>query len=759
MSDYRSKYKGQQIDALLDKVNNADTTPTQDSNNLILSRGVKSALDQKQDVINDLATIRSGAAAGATAYQKPNAGIPKTDLDVTVMDSLDKADTAYQKPSGGIPKTDFSADVREVLANAVRLEEYDISDTEMLAVNLQNKILLVSVSDNSISTAVYLLCGTDDSTNTIVKRIHGMIDGDEPLEFYAGTSGADNYIVPSSSTNKIMLAWLNGSSAVEVVDRELSDTERLSFSVVADRDLDALPGRIAVFDEDGNPVDSGKYLTSIEGDIHDLEDNKLDRLGGEYGGRVVVTKENGMVEDSGVSLDSLRAPGISEGIADSTSAGTAQEIVFRKSGGDGVNYVKRFKGKSLVWNQKVQIPASSQSTTIGGITITDNRDGSYTLSGTASGRVNFTQFTGTFGIINGHKYLIKGCPVGGSFSTYCISDGNRSYGDSSADIGNGWLFIAEGSTPISLRIRIESDTTINNLTFKPQLIDITLLGESIITVADFFALFPHPYYEYNAGTLISNDASALETVGFNQWDEEWELGAISATTGQNADSASRIRSKNYIPVFPSTDYYIHNGSVASLSDTLVFYYDDEKNFINYQGRGNRITTTPANCYYIRFYTVLTSYNNDICINLSDASKNGTYEPYWKRNIYFGLTTKEDTDGNVPFPNGLQSCPVAQDEATKEGGTIRVGTRAYQAGDESDANVITDGTNTNYALTTPVSFKWAEPIPNAILCDEDGTEQAIFPTHEDGTPSAPLCIDSNYSISVAKLVKAIRSLNE
>lgn len=50
----------------------------------------------KQDVINDLPTIRNGAAAGATAYQKPANGIPKTDLANAVQTSLGKADTAVQ---------------------------------------------------------------------------------------------------------------------------------------------------------------------------------------------------------------------------------------------------------------------------------------------------------------------------------------------------------------------------------------------------------------------------------------------------------------------------------------------------------------------------------------------------------------------------------------------------------------------------------------------------------------------------------------
>lgn len=56
----------------------------------------------KQDVITDLATIRSGASAGATAYQKPSTGIPKSDLVQSVQDSLDLADSAVQ--SGDLPQ-------------------------------------------------------------------------------------------------------------------------------------------------------------------------------------------------------------------------------------------------------------------------------------------------------------------------------------------------------------------------------------------------------------------------------------------------------------------------------------------------------------------------------------------------------------------------------------------------------------------------------------------------------------------------------
>lgn len=49
---------------------------------------VRGLIAQKQDVIPDLATIRSGAEKGATAYQKPADGIPVSDCDSYIQEYL-----------------------------------------------------------------------------------------------------------------------------------------------------------------------------------------------------------------------------------------------------------------------------------------------------------------------------------------------------------------------------------------------------------------------------------------------------------------------------------------------------------------------------------------------------------------------------------------------------------------------------------------------------------------------------------------------
>lgn len=149
-------------------------------------------------------------------------------------------------------------------------------------------------------------------------------------------------------------------------------------------------------------------------------------------------------------------------------------------------------------------------------------------------------------------------------------------------------------------------------------------------VAFFRELFPDTYYAYNAGQLMSVKTSAHVMTGFNQWDEEWEVGGISDTTGENVARTDRIRSKNYIQTLANTIYYAR---IASTSNIFICEYDANKTFIRlYYAVQNTTFITGKNTHFIRFYVQPnygTTYNNDICINISDASKNGTYEPYKK----------------------------------------------------------------------------------------------------------------------------------
>lgn len=157
--------------------------------------------------------------------------------------------------------------------------------------------------------------------------------------------------------------------------------------------------------------------------------------------------------------------------------------------------------------------------------------------------------------------------------------------------------------------------------------------------------------------------------GFNLWDEEWEVGAINTSNGQNAAVATTIRSKNYIPCIPSTTYY-----KLALQNVLIFYYDANKTYLSFGTWGKNVTfTTPSDCRYLRFYVYPsygTTYNHDICINISDTAKNGQYEPYNGATYSADWTDEAGTvyGGTLDVVNGL----LTVDRAIMDLGTLTFG---------------------------------------------------------------------------------------
>ena len=87
----------------------------------------------------------------------------------------------------------------------------------------------------------------------------------------------------------------------------------------------------------------------------------------------------------------------------------------------------------------------------------------------------------------------------------------------------------------------------------------------------------------------------------NQWDEQWEEGGISNTTGENIPNSSTIRSVNYITVNPDTAYYFKSSERLGLR-----FYGVNRNYLDSTVVNNTALRVPANC--------TTQYGNDISIN-------------------------------------------------------------------------------------------------------------------------------------------------
>ena len=118
-------------------------------------------------------------------------------------------------------------------------------------------------------------------------------------------------------------------------------------------------------------------------------------------------------------------------------------------------------------------------TIINGITFTNNNDGTITVNGTATARATYV-VENVYTEIVGHKCLLRGCPLGGSTSTYVLHD--SSWGV--VDIGHG---IIANIANKQIVIDVFAGVVCENLIFKPELVDLTALGlDSTITSPEQF---------------------------------------------------------------------------------------------------------------------------------------------------------------------------------------------------------------------------------------------------------------------------------
>lgn len=192
------------------------------------------------------------------------------------------------------------------------------------------------------------------------------------------------------------------------------------------------------------------------------------------------------------------------------------------------------------------------------------------------------------------------------------------------------------------------------------------------TIDQFKSLFPLLYYAYNSGSLLSFTGTGIKTVGFNQWDEEWEVGVISSS-GESTSVNNCIRSKNYCSCIGGTTLYVRSSKTDGGNNNqyylAIFFYDGSNSFISRAYTNNKTVVVPNNAMYFKIATNSSTvvygntYLNDICVNIS-SSRNGEYEPY----------TSNETDLPIStfFPTGMKSAGSVYDELTPTKAITRIG---------------------------------------------------------------------------------------
>lgn len=431
-------------------------------------------------------------------------------------------------------------------------------------------------------------------------------------------------------------------------------------------DLNVTEGKLANGSVTEGKLGSGSVTTAKIAD-GSVNDSKLVQSGG--------------VLDAVEALESAMAlRGYADGTvlnADNLTGNPLESsYLYRVAGGSagvhgGAAKIEVIKGNTLTWNQLVSLTAGSLVSK--GVTTTKNVDGTIVFSGTA----DETGYIGGIAIPNvqGHKYYING-----HCSDYeKITFSSQSYG---ADTGNGAI-ITNNSTNATwyYAFTVTNETNYDGVTAKPIVIDLTRMfgtGNEPATVAEFEALFQNAYYAYDAGSLLNVNMLGVESMGFNQWDEQWESGTLTTANGTIASDPNKVRSKNFIPILPNTTYY-----VKALSNVTAYYYDSDGGYIGYVPIARNTQFTPAsvdpNVRKMRFTMgssgspVTSIAPETVCINVSDPTRNGTYEPYDVHELEIPVSDY--------FSNGMRSVGSARDTLYKDHyetiiGSVDLGTLAW-----------------------------------------------------------------------------------
>lgn len=130
----------------------------EDSTHRVVTDTEKTTWNGKQAAIADLSTIRSGASAGATAYQKPASGIPASDIASGVIPTVPALSTDIE--------SDMNSDTKTTTPRAV-YRELTLIRTAMAALDalvFEPVATLPTASASTMNGHIYLIPNPSDNT-------------------------------------------------------------------------------------------------------------------------------------------------------------------------------------------------------------------------------------------------------------------------------------------------------------------------------------------------------------------------------------------------------------------------------------------------------------------------------------------------------------------------------------------------------------------------------------------------------------------
>ena len=217
---------------------------------------------------------------------------------------------------------------------------------------------------------------------------------------------------------------------------------------------------------------------------------------------------------------------------------------------------------------KSKYPATQ---TINGVTFTNNGDGSYTVNGTfASSGMAYFYFTDNITLLANHKYLVLNGTYyeSGKYSVWLVVVPNLVAESNGILFGND--FNSETYTPkknekatLSMQIKANINTEINNFVFKPQLFDLTEMygaGHEPTSLEQFRQDFPEEMYDYKPYSIVPSYKKNLVCKTKNLFD----INSAKKVSGVSSFS----KNGNQITVSHRADYSYISANVL-LDTSLV----------------------------------------------------------------------------------------------------------------------------------------------------------------------------------------------
>lgn len=470
-----------------------------------------------------------------------------------------------------------------------------------------------------------------------------------------------------------------------------------------------------------------------------------------------------------------------------TGADETAKWAQRESTGNGSATVRSVQGATVGWNQMVQNGdfASTSGWVVDNCTISASDNvGTLTVgSGSTTPNIRRSDITPE----NGHTYYmsVEINPTETMAAAALVISSN-SYQARMTDIPTGWHkisgIVTTGSDSLLERTILyfnygTGDDTGKTVSVRNYMtIDLTAMfgaGNEPATAAEFERMFPEAYYPYSAPTLKPVTIAGIRSTGRNLIDlnSPYGNGVYNAKVGYQIVSdnptatpsgenpcAIAVHSAWNGVMFVSE--WLTVGNTYRLAFTVsgdgyrVTIYTLDANHVIARRLGNYTTetqitsniTVKSNESYIALSVSAnvanTVFLTNAMLQVATADFN-TYKPYMTDSVEWETQT-------------LRAAGSVRDELTAGELVTRVGERAYQSGDESDATVRTDGTTTYYPLATPTTTNISPALPMTYRIEQGGTEAIIVPDGEvsaapvltvaDGESAADVVMDALSAIA-------------